>query len=81
MDPLAALTAQVAASTSVDASAKILIDGFAGKLAAAVAAAAAAGATPQQLQQLTDLGTALKTSSDALAASVAANTVAGKKKP
>jgi hypothetical protein len=45
-------------------------------LATAVAAAAAAGATPTQLKALTDLGTAIKTGDDALAAAVAANTVA-----
>lgn len=72
-DELTALSGQVDATKGVEASAKMLIDGFAAKLAAAVAAATAAGATPAQLQQITDLQGALKTSSDDLAASVAAN--------
>jgi hypothetical protein len=72
-DELTVLGTQVTSTTGVMASAKALIDGFAAKLAAAVAAATAAGATPAQLQAITDLGTALTTSSDALAASVAAN--------
>lgn len=72
-DELTQLAAQVDATKGVDASAKMLIDGFAAKLAAAVAAAVAAGATPAELQQITDLQGALKTSSDDLAASVAAN--------
>jgi len=50
-----------------------LIDGFAASWRQAVAAATAAGAPRRTLQAITDLGTALKTSSDALAASVAAN--------
>ena len=75
-DQITALTAQVAANTSVENSALVLINGFAAQLATAVAAAAAAGATPTQLKSLTDLGTAIKTSDDALAAAVAANTTA-----
>ena len=58
-----ALTAQVAATVGVETSAKALIDGFAAKLAAA-------GTDPVKLAALS---ADLKTSSDALAASVAAN--------
>jgi non-homologous end joining protein Ku len=72
-DELTALQAQVDATKGVEASAKAVIDGIAAKIAAAVAAATAAGATPAELQQITDLQTALKASSDDLAASVAAN--------
>ena len=79
-DKIAALTAQVTNDTTVEGSAKKLIDGFAAQLAAAVAAAAAAGATPAQLDQLTQLGAALDSASADLAASVAANTVAARKK-
>jgi hypothetical protein len=75
-DQITALTAQVQANTTVENSALVLIQGFSATLAAAVAAAQAAGATPAQLQSLTDLGTAIKASDDALAAAVAANTPA-----
>jgi uncharacterized coiled-coil protein SlyX len=73
-DQISALTAQVQANTDVENSALVLIQGFSARLDAAVAAAQAAGATPTQLQALTDLGTAIKTSDDSLAAAVAANT-------
>jgi hypothetical protein len=75
-DQITALTAQVKANTDVENSALVLIQGFSARLDAAVAAALAAGATPAQLQALTDLGTAIKTSDDALAAAVTANTPA-----
>ena len=58
-----ALVAQVAATVGVEQSAKALIDGFAAKLAAA-------GVDPVKLAAL---ASDLKTNSDALAASVAAN--------
>ena len=58
-----ALVAQVAATVGVEQSAKTLIDGFAAKLAAA-------GVDPVKLAAL---ASDLKTNSDALAASVAAN--------
>ena len=60
------LTAQVAASTTVEESALVLINGIAAKLAAAIAAGNPAA--------LTALQTQLKTSADALAAAVATNT-------
>ena len=74
-DQITALTAQVAANTDVENSASLLIQGFSARLDAAVAAAQAAGASPFQLKALTDLGTAIKTSNDELAAAVAQNTV------
>jgi hypothetical protein len=75
-DQITALTAQVKANTDVENSALVLIQGFSARLAAAIAAAGAAGATPAQLQALTDLGTAIKTGDDELAAAVVANTPA-----
>jgi hypothetical protein len=60
------LTAQVAASTTVEASAVTLIQGLAARLAAA-------GTDPTKLAAL---GASLKTSADALAAAVTANTPA-----
>jgi hypothetical protein len=60
------LSNQVSASDNVIDSAKLLIDGFAARLAAA-------GTDPAKLSALRN---DLKTHSDALAASVAANTVA-----
>lgn len=57
------LSAQVSATVGVEQSAKALIDGFAAKLAAA-------GTDPVKLSALAN---DLKTNSDALAASVAAN--------
>jgi hypothetical protein len=60
------LTAEVAAETTVEASAITLIQGFAAQLAAA-------GTDPVKLKALT---ASIKTSSDALAAAVVANTPA-----
>lgn len=70
---LAAMSAQIQATVGTEASAKALIDGFQARVDAAVAAALAKGATAAQLQEFTDLSAQLKTSSDALAADVAAN--------
>ena len=63
MADLTALTAQVAANTTVIGSALALINGFAAQLAAA-------GTDPAKLA---DLQNQLKTQDDALAAAVAAN--------
>jgi DNA-binding FadR family transcriptional regulator len=71
MDPLKGLADQVTQTTTVEESAKQLIDGFAARLAAA-------GTDPVKLQALQD---ALKQHSDALAASVAANTPADPNAP
>jgi len=73
---LQTLSDQVAATTSVEASAKTLIDGFGARLQAAVDAALANGATAAELQPVQAEVDALKTASDDLAASVAANTPA-----
>jgi len=73
---LGPLTAEITEATTVMGSAKAFIDGVAQKIADAVAAATANGATAAELQPVTDLGVALKAQSDALQASVVANTSA-----
>lgn len=75
-DKIQALTDQVTRNTTVIGGAKTMISGFSQQLADAVTAAKAAGASDAQLQSLTDLGTALKSSDDDLAAAIAANTTA-----
>ena len=64
MAELDTLTAQVQANTDVENSALVLINGIAARIAAA-------GADPVALKKLSD---SLKTSADALAAAVVANT-------
>lgn len=76
-----ALAEQVKVNTDVEASAKVLIEGFSARLDAAIAAAAAAGATPAQLAALVAEKTALDSSAVALAAAVAANTPAAPTTP
>jgi flagellar hook assembly protein FlgD len=66
------LTAQVAQTVGVDASAKVLIDGINARVASAITAAQA-GDVAAVTTQLTSLNNDLTTSSTALAASVAAN--------
>lgn len=73
---LADLQAQVTAATTVEDSATTLITGFAARMQAAVDAALANGATAAELAPVQAEVTALKTSSDALAAAVTANTPA-----
>ena len=75
-EQIAALTAEVNKAVTVEKSAKALIDGFNDRLKSAVDAALANGATAEELQPLTDLGTALDGASDDLATSVTANTPA-----
>lgn len=75
MADLSGITAQVSATTSVEASAAVLINGFGAKLDAAIADAVAANDSAD-LSALTDLSSELKASSDSLAAAVAANTPA-----
>ncbi len=75
-EEIAALTASVTKATTVQSSAKLLIDGFQARLDAAVAASQANGATVAQLQPLVDLSAAMDSGSDALAASITANTPA-----
>lgn len=71
---LADVTTKVTKATTVEASAEALINGFQGRLQAAVDAAIANGATAEELVPVSDLVNALDTESDALAAAVAANT-------
>jgi archaellum component FlaC len=73
-DNITALQSAVANETAVDQSAITLISGIAQQVQNAVQQALAAGATPDEIQALTDLGTALTTQSSALAQAVTANT-------
>lgn len=68
------LTTQVTASTDVEASAVLLINGFAARQQAAIDAALANGATQAELQPVQAEVDALKAASDSLAAAVTANT-------
>ena len=68
------LAIAVTNSTTVAGSAVTLINGFAGRLQAAVELALANGATQAQLQPVIDEVNSLNDSSTALAAAVAANT-------
>ncbi len=68
------LTQQVAAETTVNASAVTLINGFAARLQTAIDAATAAGASPAQVQALTDLAASVETNTASLSAAVASNT-------
>ncbi len=71
---LDALAAQVKASTDAEASAVLLINGFAARMDAAIAAALAGGATAAELAPIQAEVDALKASSTALAAAVLQNT-------
>jgi hypothetical protein len=71
---IAALTAQVAANTTVEGSAVTLLNGIPAMITAAVAAATAAGATPAELAAVTGLATTLQASAAPLAAAVTQNT-------
>lgn len=75
-EQIAQLTAQVNKANTVEKSAQTLIEGIKARIDSAVSAALANGATQEQLQPLSDLGTALDTESDSLAAAVQANTPA-----
>jgi Mg2+ and Co2+ transporter CorA len=70
-DEIQTLKNDVAAERTAVDSATALISGFAAQLQAAVQAAQDAGATPQQLQDLTDLHTALTQQTSDLASAVA----------
>ncbi len=72
-DEITQLQADVTAAKGAQDSAIALINGIAGKIAAAVQAAQAAGATTAQLQALTDLHTAVTAETTSLATAVAAN--------
>ena len=75
---LADLAAQAAINTSAEDSAVAVLNGIASRIDAAVAKAIAdnPGVTAAQLQGITDETAAMKTSADALAAAVVANTPA-----
>ncbi len=73
---LANLTAQVAQNVAVEASAKLLIDGIATRVQAAVDAALANGASEAEMAPVQAEVDAMNASSMELAASVAANTPA-----
>ena len=75
MADLSGIKAQVESTTSVEASAAALINGFQAKLDQAIADAVAANDNAD-LSALTDLSAELKASSDSLAAAVSANTPA-----
>jgi len=70
------LQAAVTKATTVETSAKALIDGFAARQQAAIDAALANGATAEQLAPVQAEVDALNASADALVASVTANTPA-----
>ena len=71
---LDALAAQVTRNTDAEASAIVVLNGIAGRIQAAVDAALQGGATAAELAPVQTEVDALKASSDALAAAVAANT-------
>lgn len=73
---LAELTAEVARDTDVKNSAITALNGIASRIEAAVTLALENGATAEQLLPVTDEVAAMRGSSDALAAAVAANTPA-----
>ena len=75
-DQIKALTDEVAAETTIDASIETFLEGVPALITAAVAKAQAAGATPAQLQSITDAVTALKANSAALQAALVAGTPA-----
>ena len=70
------LSAQVAAETTVNASAVALINGFSPRLQAALDAAANAGASATQLQALNDLAASIETNTAVLSTAVVQNTPA-----
>lgn len=75
-DRLAQLTTDTAALSGVVDSAVKALNGVQQMVADAVAQALAAGATPAELQAISDVDTALKAKSAALAAAIPAGTPA-----
>lgn len=73
---LSALRSDVAAQSSVIASATTAFQGLAAQIAAAEAAAKNAGATPDQIAAVTAVRTGLEANTAALAAAIPANTPA-----
>jgi hypothetical protein len=76
-DEIQQLTTDVAAERTAVDSAVALIQGFTTQLQNAVDAALAAGATPQQLQSITDLHTAVTQQTQDIAQAVASQAPAG----
>ena len=70
------LAAQVKANTDAEASAVIVLNGIADRIAQAVTAAIGNGATEAELAPVSDEVAALKASADSLSAAVVANTPA-----
>ncbi|MDB5849774.1 MAG: hypothetical protein JWP29_3526 [Rhodoferax sp.] len=70
------LKADIAAQTTVVSSVQTFIAGMSDQLTKALADAQAAGATAEQLQALTDLDSAVKANTAALASATTANTPA-----
>lgn len=68
------LRAQIAKNNEVDASAVLLINGFRERIKTAVDQAVANGATEEELKPLTDELALFESSTNELAAAVAANT-------
>lgn len=75
-EQITALTAQVTKATTVEKSAEVFINGVGTLISNAVSAALANGGTAEQLQPLTDLGTAMDAESDILQVAITANTPA-----
>lgn len=75
-DGLDDLSSKVEANTSVEQSAVALLNGLSAQVAAAIEAAKNAGASDAQVQAFSDLRASLDTSTQDLAAAVAANTPA-----
>ncbi len=73
-DTIASIQKEVGNNTTVTGSVQTLVQNLAQQLAAALAAAVSGGATPAQLQQLTNIQTALAGNDTTLAGLVAANT-------
>lgn len=71
---LDALAAQIKANTDAEASAVVLINGFAARVQAAVTAALAGGATVTELAPIQAEIDAMNASASALASAVVANT-------
>ena len=78
---LDALTADVTAEQTVDASAATLINGIPGIVAAAVAVAQSQGASPAEIARLQALGTTLQANVAPLQAAITANTPAASPAP
>lgn len=68
------LSREITNATSVQASATVLINGIADRIATAVSQAISNGATAEELQPVSDLGTQLQQQTDELNKAILANT-------